>query len=84
MNKSGGAYINAALRRAAQQVACAPEGCRNDTLNREAHALARFIETGDLDALIIGRTLAEAALAAGLARREIVATLASAFRARGL
>ena len=77
-------YISAALRNAANQVANAPAGCRNETLNKEAFILLRFVEQGHLDALIICRVLAEAALSAGLGDHEIAATLASALRARGI
>lgn len=82
--KGGSAYASAALRGAVQSVACAGQGSRNDTLNREAYSLARFIESGDLPASVIAKALAEAALAAGLTNGEIAKTLASALRARGI
>ncbi len=81
--KGGSTYANAALRHAIQAVACAGEGTRNETLNREAFSLARFISTGDLPVQVIAKALATAALAAGLTSREITATLTSALRARG-
>lgn len=80
----GEGYAAAALARAAESIAATPEGGRNDLLNREAFALLRFAETGELAPLEIAEILAQAALAAGLEQREITSTLISAFRARGL
>jgi hypothetical protein len=74
-------YTAAALRRAAEAVARAPEGQRNCTLNREAFSLMRFVGAG-LSPNTIASALASAALAAGLDRNEITKTLASAIRAR--
>ncbi|MBF0563083.1 MAG: bifunctional DNA primase/polymerase [Alphaproteobacteria bacterium] len=76
-------YARAALRHAADRVATAPTGSRNDILNRETHALARFIIEGTLDPQDIANALAVAALAAGLDRAEVVATIASGLRAAG-
>jgi hypothetical protein len=75
----GDRYIAAALRRASDAVAGAPKGARNDTLNREAHSLARL---GDLPDETIERVLAEAATAGGLSPWEAKRTIASALRAR--
>jgi hypothetical protein len=72
------------LRKAVKRVASAPSGCRNDTLNKEAFSLLRFIETGDIDPLSVCAALAEAALASGLSQNEVLATLASALRGRGI
>jgi hypothetical protein len=77
-------YVGAALRRASWAVATAPPGRRNDTLNREAYALARFLPGGRLRPEQLAAALAVAAIRAGLKEREIGATLASALRARGL
>jgi hypothetical protein len=77
-------YVDAALRHSAYRVAQAPTGLRNSTLNRETFGLGRLIAEGLLDAQYVADELAAAAVSAGLAPREIEATLRSAFRARGL
>lgn len=77
-------YALAALSHAAESVATAPEGCRNDTLNREVWSLLRFGETGELRVQDIINTLTAAAFAAGLTRPETFATLMSALRSRGV
>ena len=77
-------YVQAALTRAMQTVATAPDGSRNHTLNSEVWSLARFIQTGELGAQHIATALASAALAAGLGRQETIRTIASALRARGV
>jgi hypothetical protein len=71
----------AALRRAVERVAVAPEGQRNDTLNRETFALARFLAEGALAPAEIADALAIAARHAGLSARETAATLVSALLA---
>ena len=80
----GNTYASAALRKAAISVATAREGCRNDTLNREVWSLLRFVSDGRLRVQDIVNTLAAAALSSGLARPEVLATLISALRARGI
>jgi hypothetical protein len=67
-------YAIAGLRHAVERVATAPDGTRNDTLNRETFGLARFLSDG---------SLAIAARHAGLGPAETAATLASALRAGG-
>jgi hypothetical protein len=74
-------YIRAAVRRAVEHVARARQGERNETLNAEAFGLARFAASGRLDRETLFLSLAAAAEAAGLPRREIVTTLGSALRA---
>lgn len=74
-------YVAAAIERECMELASAPEGTRNDTLNRAAFALARFVESG-ADADAIEGALLAAALHAGLPEREVRRTLASAFKAR--
>jgi len=76
-------YAMAALRHAADRVATAPAGSRNNTLNAEVFALCRFIEDRSLDAQSIADTMAVAALAAGLDQREIIGTITSGLRAAG-
>jgi hypothetical protein len=73
------AYVRAALRRATQAVASAPEGTRNSTLNRETFCVARFdvIDDATIEAAMI-----DAALAAGLTEPEARRTIVGAVRAR--
>ena len=80
---NGCKYVSAALRNAAEQVANAPEGCRNHTLNKEMWSLMRFVGEEKLHVQEVANTLANAALAAGLNSAEIKATLKSALLARG-
>jgi hypothetical protein len=79
----GFGYVAAAIAAECAELATAPEGCRNDRLNRAAFALARFVADGEADASSVVRSLAHAAGRAGLSEREIERTLRSAFRARG-
>lgn len=76
------AYAEAAMRRAVDRVATAAPGTRNATLNRETYGLLRLTSTGGLHAGEIAEAMAHAAIAAGLDRREIEATLRSALSAR--
>ena len=80
----GDAYIRGALRRAVDAVTNAAEGTRNAVLNQQAWSLMRFAQSGGIGAQEIAAALYAAACAAGLAHREIVSTLASAIRSRGL
>lgn len=82
--KCGSRYAGAALQHAADRVARAPAGNRNRTLNSEAFRVARLVAAGLLDIQDVADTLAAAAIAAGLASREVEATLRSALAARGL
>jgi hypothetical protein len=78
---AGGArrrYAIAALRRAADRAAKAPQGQRNDTLNTETFSLGRFLAEGTLDASEVATAMAYAGRQAGLPPLEIKATLASA------
>jgi hypothetical protein len=76
-------YVRAAVESGCERVRRAPKGCRNSTLNSEAFALARFVETGAIGERKLADALADAAAAAGLPAHEIAGTLASALRARG-
>jgi hypothetical protein len=76
-----GRYAAAALRRECEAVAQAGPGTRNHALNRAAHALGTLAGAGALDAEAIAESLARAALAAGLDRRETERTIASGLRA---
>lgn len=77
----GRPYAVAALRRAVQQVATAPAGQRNSTLNAATWSLARFISDGQLQPSEIAEALAHAGRVAGLERMEVQRTLASALAA---
>jgi hypothetical protein len=82
--RSSPRYCVAALRDAEQRIAAAPLGSRNATLNREAYSIGRLVLAGGLVDQEAADALAAAAIAAGLPARETLATLGSAFRARGL
>ncbi len=75
-------YAVAALRHAVERVALAQQGTRNDTLNREAYAMTRFVSDGALAPSEIATALAYAGRQAGLEPAQIKGTLASALRAR--
>lgn len=75
-------YAIAALRHGVERAAAAPGGQRNHTLNQETYSLARkFVPDGTLTAQEIADAMAHAGVAAGLDRREIEQTLASALKA---
>lgn len=74
-------YAAAALRRAVERVVLAAEGTRNDRLNREAWAMARFAAEGSLDPREIAVAMTHAGRQAGLLPREIISTLTSALGA---
>jgi hypothetical protein len=80
----GDAYIRAAMRRAVDAVTNAAEGTRNTVLNQQAWSLMRFAQSGGIGAQEIAASLYAAACAVGLDHREVVSTIASAIRARGL
>ena len=75
------AYGNAALRRSANTVATAPEGTRNDTLNREAFRLGRLIGGGIIEHDDAVTTLRRAARKAGLLPIETETTIGSGLSA---
>jgi hypothetical protein len=76
------AYVVAALQGELDAVALAPAGQRNDTLNRAAFNLRRFIASGLLLERDVRDLLAGAAAAIGLDQREAEATIRSGLRAR--
>ncbi|WP_229071937.1 bifunctional DNA primase/polymerase [Actinoplanes sp. DH11] len=76
-----GRYAEAALDAEADRVARAPVGTRNDTLNRAAFALGRFVGAGLLDAAAVRHELTAAARHAGLGHAEIRGTLRSGLTA---
>jgi hypothetical protein len=71
-------YGQAALTNQCQQVAAAPVGTRNDTLNRAAFSIFQLVVGGEIEDGEAERRLMEAAEASGLPRPEILATLNSA------
>jgi hypothetical protein len=77
----GRAYAIGALRRAVEQVGTAPQGQRNDTLNKAVWSVSRFIADGLLSPAEVAEALAHAGNVAGLHRLEIQATLTSALAA---
>lgn len=75
-------YAVAALRHGVERAAAAPSGQRNHTLNQEAYSLCRrFVPDGLLTSQEIADAMAHAGIAAGLDRREVEQTLASALKA---
>lgn len=74
-------YAEAALDAEADRVARAPVGTRNDTLNRAAFALGRFVGAGLLDAAAVRWELTVAARYAGLGPAEIRGTIRSGLTA---
>jgi hypothetical protein len=73
-------YVEAAFRQELDAVRSAPEGERNDTLNKAAFAIARFVPV--LPARRMAEEFVRAAVAAGLTESEARRTLASALEAR--
>lgn len=84
MPRHNSKYLQVAIRRAIDAVAKAPEGTRNDQLNKEAYSLGRFILSGHMTAQQVATVFCHAALYVGLSRNEIIGTVTSALRARGL
>jgi Bifunctional DNA primase/polymerase, N-terminal len=64
-------WAHAALTNLAREVAEAPSGARNNTLNRAAFRLGRMIAGGLLDAGEVRATLRAAGIACGLPEREV-------------
>lgn len=58
-------------------MAGAPEGTRNETLNRASFCLSQIVAAGGLDGGDVERLLLERALAAGLSEGEARATITS-------
>jgi hypothetical protein len=81
---NGDRYVAAAVNQGCRRIRNAPDGSRNNTLNNEALSLARFVATGAIAASELAVALTAAAEATGLGDKEIAATVASAFKARGI
>lgn len=79
--ESGGAYALAALDDESAKVRTAAKGSRNATLNRAAFAIGQLIAGGQIGRGIAENTLLDAAISAGLDRKEATATINSGFNA---
>ncbi len=77
------AYALKALANEVERVRNAPRGKRNDTLNRAACALSRFLPDGSLDRALVEGLLRDAALTAGLDTTEIRKTIESGLAVAG-
>lgn len=75
----GTRYATVALERESDRVATAPEGTRNDTLNRAAFNISQLVGAGHLAPQTAWDALHEAAKRAGLPDHEIEATLQSGY-----
>lgn len=78
-NNKANPYTAKARDSALTAVMTAPEGQRNETLNREAFGLFGLVKGGHLDEQATHDELERAAVGAGLAHSEIRATLKSAW-----
>lgn len=78
---AGTRYAQKALASAQARVAGAPEGTRNETLNREAYGMGRLISAGALMDGEVQEVLKTAAAEAGLPGPEVERTIANALRA---
>lgn len=72
------AYVAAALSKATSEIANAPPGTANNTLNSAAYGFQKFINAGWVSRQRVEDELFQAAEARGKSAREIRATLASA------
>jgi len=70
-------YCTAALAKAAEEVADACEGQRNDTLNTAAFSIGQLVGAGALDRTETEETLLQAAVSCGLPEPEARSTIAS-------
>jgi len=75
------AYGAAAVEREAREVALAPVGQRNHTLNRAAFKLGQLVAAGLVRETIAAEALVAAGLAAGPGQRKIRSTVRRALRA---
>jgi hypothetical protein len=80
-DSTGSRYAQAALQYECDNVSTAPEGVRNDTLNKAAFSLGQLVEGGELDESEVADTLTHAALQAGLEPNEVASTFESGFSA---
>jgi len=74
-------YAETAFAEEVERVGGAPEGTRNDTLNRAAFALGQLVAVGALDENEVWDALFDAALDAGLSKGETARTIDSGLTA---
>jgi hypothetical protein len=74
-------YAWAALHEAHDKVATAPEGQRNDTLNRAAFTMGQLVGAGALEQSEVEEELQQAALICGLTEGEARTTITSGLKA---
>ena len=77
----GSAYASEALRREAESVAAAPEGTRNDALNRSAFNVGTLVGGGELEQSDAENALLLAARSCGLPETEARRAIASGIAA---
>lgn len=75
------AYAEKALSSELAHVRTAPQGNRNDQLNKSAYSLGQLVGAGVLDEEIVRSELADAAATAGLERSETTVTIRSGLAA---
>lgn len=75
------AWAGTALAGEINRVQTAPEGSRNQTLNRSAFVLGQIVGGGHLDHEQVADLLGQAGVAAGLDEREVRMTVASGLQA---
>jgi len=80
-SESGSAYAKAALKYELRTLAFAPEGGRNEALNKAAFALGQFVPGGHLDRATVEAELARVADLIGLDEAEIKGTIRSGIEA---
>jgi len=80
-SESGSAYAKAALKYELRTLASAPEGGRNEALNKAAFALGQFVPGGHLDRATVEAELAHVADLIGLDEAEIKGTIRSGIEA---
>lgn len=78
---TGSRYAVGALRRQLAELLDAPEGTRNDTLNKSAFALGQFVGAGMLDEDSTAAVLEDAGQRIGLVPGEVRRSVASGLRA---
>jgi len=75
-----GEYARKALEAETRLVAAAPDGTRNDQLNKSAFSLGQLVAGGELDHGTVESELLAAALSAGLKERKSRATIQSGMK----
>jgi hypothetical protein len=78
---TGSRYAAGALRRQLAELLDAPEGTRNDTLNKSAFALGQFVGAGMLEEKSTAAVLEDVGQRIGLAPGEVRRSVASGLRA---